>query len=234
MSEPAARGQVRVPTTRHREDLVRKLIAAATQLFPGGGAITGLLDAFIATQSEKDLEIWYALISATINEQGDLIDQHSKEIAHLKEALQRLIAVGTLIDSKIDHRAAADAGQLTFFRTGMLGSLEKIASGDADEADQEALARLLDGTQTEVTEIIERLTSARDILSGKLGGLDLAHRIDQVIYGKVGKMGIRARIRDIIARDLSDPSLASLAQAVCSDIKGFNADVMELARSVQA
>jgi hypothetical protein len=129
------------------------------------------------------------------------------------------------------HRgAAAKAGELTFFQTGMLASLKKIADGDGEPGDQKKLMQQLVSTEIEVNEIMQELRKTRDKLAGKAGSVDFAHAIDKIVDGSFGKCSIRDRIGEVIRTKIDEPYLPALARQVCNEIEMFNKAVSDLNR----
>jgi hypothetical protein len=138
--------------------------------------------------------------------------------------------LGKFIGTRIHRQAAGDVGELAFLRDGILKSLQKIAGGQGAPADRERLQQQLAATELGVNEIIERLSSTRDQLTGQAGSSEFVNRIDDVVDGSFGESSIGDRIGEVIAADLRSPELPALAQAVCKEINAFNRAVIDLAR----
>ncbi|MGO7335699.1 hypothetical protein [Rhizobium leguminosarum] len=207
------------PSQAPGRTLGRDLGEAAVELIPGGGLVTALFRVTHPPLADKLRGEWEKTLSERTNE-------HSSRLERQELALQDL---RSFLTARTARKEAGQAGLLSFFRTGMLASLEKFADGRGDAATQKRLAQQLDATAPEVDEIISSLTAARDMLSGEAEFVEFAHRLDDVLYGKFGKVGIRERIQEIIAADIRQPYIPELARQICMEIGEFNQRVIALA-----
>lgn len=199
--------------------LTRDLTEAAAELIPGGGLFTALYRVTHPPLADRLRGEWEQTISERTNE-------HSSRLERQELALRDL---QSFLTARTSRKEAGQAGLLSFFRTGMLTSLEKIADGRGDVETQKGLAQELDATAPEVEEIISSLTAARDILSGEAEFVEFAHRLDDVLYGQFGKVGIRDRIQEVITTDIRQPHVSELAKQICTEIREFNRRVIALA-----
>lgn len=155
---------------------------------------------------------------------------HLERHPELKETLvgQVLEKLEAFIAGRGQRRAAGKAGALSFFNTGMLPILKKIANGEGKPSDQKELQRLLATTEARVNKIMETLMRERNKLMTEPAGIDFAHRIDDIVAGSFGKVKIRQRIDEVIRTDIASPHLPALARQVCNEIEKFNRDVSNL------
>ncbi|TIT20138.1 MAG: hypothetical protein E5W70_22540 [Mesorhizobium sp.] len=182
--------------------VARAVAEAAVEIIPGGGVLTAILQETHPPHADQVKQEWERRITDRTNEHSTALER--QELALLD--LRAFLAARTV------RKEAGQAGQLSFFRNGMLASLEKIADGEADGSTQTELARQLAETAPEVNQIIDILTAARDILSGEPGNVEFAHRLDDVLYGQFGKVGIRERIQEVVDVDLSQSYSRDLEQ----------------------
>ena len=202
--------------------LLRGAAEGMAGLIPGADLVTNILRVTHPPREEKERGQWEKDISQRTNE-------HTDKLAGLDRAVRDV--VGAYITANTVHHHASQAGQLSFFRSGMLRSLESIAAGRGTGQDQKRLRELLAATGPEVDDIIRGLTIARDSLSEDAETLEFAHRLDEIIYGPFGKEPIREHIEEVIRTELSASYLPSLAERICNDIEQFNRAVIALGRS---
>jgi hypothetical protein len=198
--------------------VARAVAEAAVEAIPGGGVLTAIWRETHPPHAEQVRQVWEKTISDRTNEHSTALER--QELA--------LLDLRAFLDARTVRKEAGQAGQLSFFRTGMISTLEKIADGDRDRSTQLALANQLAETAPQVNEIIDILTAARDILSGEPGNVEFAHRLDDVLYGQFGKVGIRERIQEVVDADLTQPYSRDLAHAICGEIDQFNQRVIAL------
>jgi hypothetical protein len=202
------------PKTHPGRDLARAAVEGAVENIPVvGGALTGMYRVTHPSLTERDREEWQSAITGRVNDHSEIINE-----------LQAFIAARTY------RREAGEAGQLSFFRTGMLGSLRKIAAGEGNAEIQSTLRGQLAATEPEVNDIIERLRAARERLSGEPGSIEFAHLLDDIIEGQFGKVVIRERIQEVVNTDITAAHVPELAQAICHEVEEFNRKVIELSR----
>lgn len=201
--------------------LLRGAAEGMASLIPGADLVTNILRVTHPPKEDKERGQWEKDISQRTNE-------HTDRLAGLDRAVRDI--VGAYITANTVHQHASQAGQLSFFRSGMLRSLEAIAAGRGTQQDQERLRELLAATAPEVDDIIRGLTLARDSLSEDAETLEFAHRLDEVIYGPFGKFPIRESIEEVARTDLSASGLPALAEQICNEIEQFNKAVIALGR----
>ncbi|AMY00659.1 hypothetical protein A4R29_15000 [Mesorhizobium ciceri biovar biserrulae] len=209
--------------------MLRGAAEGVAGLIPGADLVTNILRVTHPPREEQERAQWEKDLSQRTNEHTAKFAEHSAKFASLDRALRDV--VGAYITANTVHRHASQAGQLSFFRSGMLRSLEAIAVGRGTQQDQERLRELLAATGPEVDDIIRGLSIARDSLSEDAETLEFAHRLDEIIYGPFGKVPIREHIEEVIRTDLSASYLPSLAERICNDIEQFNRAVIALGRS---
>jgi hypothetical protein len=119
----------------------------------------------------------------------------------MPESQQSWIAelVGPIIDAWLhrdERKAAKDAGELTFWRSGMLKHLEAIADGKANKETFNALSKEFDATSERVNLAMQRLKEARSRIVDR----KIADQIDKVLHDfRFGKSAIRSEIQVIIS-----------------------------------
>jgi hypothetical protein len=203
------------------ELLLRGTAEGIAGLIPGADLVTNILRVTHPPKEEQERAQWEKDISQRTNE-------HTAKFASLDRAVRDI--VGAYITANTVHHHASQAGQLSFFRSGMLRSLEAIATGRGTQQDQQRLRELLVATGPEVDGIIQGLILARDSLSENAETLEFSHRLDEVIYGPFGKASIRERIEEVARTDLSASHLPPLAEQICNEIEQFNRAVVALGR----
>ncbi|WP_157678485.1 hypothetical protein [Mesorhizobium sp. WSM1497] len=199
--------------------LGRTLAESAAELVPGGSLLTGLLRVTHPPKAEQEQGRWRRDVSSRTNE-------NSAQLASLTNQMK--LVISAFVKMKTYHKHASDAGELTFFRSGMLATLAKIASGQGTPEDQQRLRDQLAETRAEVDDIINGLNIALQSLECD----DVfAMHLHAVIYGRVGKLTVRQSIQEIIDGDLANPALPGIADQVCNDIDEFNRAVIDLGRA---
>ncbi|TJV05990.1 MAG: hypothetical protein E5Y12_06605 [Mesorhizobium sp.] len=209
--------------------LMRGAAEGVASLIPGGDLVANIIRVTHPSKEEKERGQWEKDLSQRTNEHTAKFAEHSAKFASLDQAVRDV--VGAYITANTVHQHASQAGQLSFFRSGMLRPLEAIAAGRGTQQDQERLQELLAATAPEVDDIIRGLTMARDSLSENVETLEFAHKIDEIIYGPFGKRPIRERIEEVIRTDLSASYMRPLAEQICNEIEQFNRAVIALGRS---
>jgi hypothetical protein len=131
-----------------------------------------------------------------------------------------------------ERSAVRQAGELMFWRDGMLKELELIAQGKATDETFNDLRTKLEDTEGDVVAAIQELTKARS----KLSGTKIAEQIDKIVHDSIwGKTMTRLMIEDVLqARAHGDDpaNIRNLADHLCRNIKTFNAEVQRLNRMV--
>jgi hypothetical protein len=126
-----------------------------------------------------------------------------------------------------ERRAAKHARELTFWRSGMLKHLEKIAGGEATKETFEALRKDFNETSERVNAAMHQLELAR----GKIADRKIADQIDKVLYDfHFGKSAIRSEIQVILS--LGKSGEADRAKRTCNDIKTLNSELERLSRMI--
>jgi hypothetical protein len=125
------------------------------------------------------------------------------------------------------RRAAKHARELTFWRSGMLKHLEKIADGKATKETFKALQKDFDDTSERVNAAMRQLALAR----GKIADRRIADQIDKVLYDfNFGKSAIRSEIQVVLS--LGESGEADRAKRTCNDIKTLNSELERLSRMI--
>lgn len=145
------------------------------------------------------------------------------------QALKDLvIGVMTILERRALKRPVAQVSDLFFAPDGMRVPLERIACGNATDADFASLKRKLGTTEKDVSDIIKTLDAGWKNLIRNPDGLEIANEIGEVIHSPIGKMGIRYSIAQIIQAGPKHPQVASMAQRACKDIDQFNRRLIDL------
>ncbi len=156
---------------------------------------------------------------------------HEQEIARVVEKyLRPLLDAFTDRDAK---NASRTAGQLTFWRDGMLGDLEKIAAGKHDAKTVASLKKKFDESAPRVTEAMEELHKLRR----RLAPSKIADQIDIILHhDQFGKGSIRESIQMVIwdfEPGGNKLDTAEFAGKVCRQIQVLNGELQKLGRMVR-
>lgn len=123
------------------------------------------------------------------------------------------------------RNAAAEAGKLTFWRSGMLKQLEAIADGKATDATFQELRKNFEETSEQANNSMIKLKEVR----GKLAGSRVAAQIDRILHDfHYGKSMIRSEIKAILSLRGDE----ARARKVCNDIRTLNSELERLHRMV--
>jgi hypothetical protein len=182
------------------------------EVIPGASLLTKIYAVTHPPIEEVERQKWATELSQRSNEHDDLLKK----------------VIGAFIQLKTHHEHANRASQLTFFRNGLLGVLETIAKEGLTKKSQHALRQKLDESAPEVEDIIEGLELARMNLGLSPGSDSFAVRINEIVVGKFGKVGIRERIKEIVDADASKGGKRELAKVICEEIEVFNRNVVNL------
>ncbi|TGV15208.1 hypothetical protein EN816_07275 [Mesorhizobium sp. M8A.F.Ca.ET.173.01.1.1] len=202
------------PKDRTLEDLGRNTLINLIEQIPFASLVTPTVDAAMPSKAREEEARWQRDVSAVVNTTVSRV-----------EVIERFLAAS--ITAHTYQKQAGKAGELSFFRGGMVSTLEKIGSGDATAKDTRTLARQLKESQRDVDEIIGDIELA---MSKFVDGDPFKDRLHQAIYGKFGKLTIRERIASVTETDWRDLRARSLARALCEDIDKFNRSVVALAQ----
>ncbi|RVA34821.1 hypothetical protein EN933_30770, partial [Mesorhizobium sp. M7A.F.Ca.US.001.01.1.1] len=108
--------------------LMRGAAEGVASLIPGADLVTNIIRVTHPPKEEKERGQWEKDISQRTND-------HTDKLAGLDRAVRDI--VGAYITANTVHQHASQAGQLSFFRSGMLRPLEAIAAGRGTQQDQE-------------------------------------------------------------------------------------------------
>lgn len=200
--------------------IMRRILESALETIPvAGSALTALYQETHPPLADRIRQSWEESITRRVNRISSTLQAHQLVMFDLQG----------YVYSTIYPEQVSQAGQLSFFRDGMLRELRQIADGRGNSETVQALAAGLSDTDGEVTIIVASLTAARDIMRTQPQNLAFAHRLDEVLYGPVGKMGIRHDILEIINGDPTSKSTQANAARLCDAISQFNAGIVALA-----
>ncbi|MER9102658.1 hypothetical protein NKH95_01785 [Mesorhizobium sp. M0848] len=200
---------------------MRRVVEAAIETFipVAGSGLTELYRHSHPPLADRIRERWEKRITRSVNRIGSTLEAHEIALRDLQ----------SFVISKANYEHAGKAGLLSFFHTGMWGELRKVAEGKGDSATMAALASGLQETDEEVEVIIASLTAARDMMLGQPENIAFSHRLDNVLYGPFGKMGIRYDIERILQGDPASSYTRDEAAQLCNRIEQFNENVAALA-----
>lgn len=129
--------------------------------------------------------------------------------------------------------ASRTAGQLTFWRDGMLGDLEKLASGTQDKKVAASLRKKFEFSAPGVTKAMNELRALRT----KLAPGPIAHQIDLILnHDRIGKGSIRESIQMLLRNIESgggNEQSAAFAGEICNRIAALNGELQRLERMVR-
>ena len=154
----------------------------------------------------------------------------SIEVAQLVEQLAPLLTKRW--SSRPAKKVAAKAVSLQFWQDGMIKELKLIAAKKASSKDFARLQLEFEDTEKEVTEIVKELMELRSALIDRKDGPKIIERIEQIIYGPVGKLQIRRDIDFILNNPNNTDEIAVHAQSVCNAVDAFNQATASLHRLV--
>lgn len=140
-------------------------------------------------------------------------------------------AVTGTVRKRRSRGAARNLDRLVFSPAGSRRYLERIADGIGTRDDIAGIAATLDATADEVERSMQALSGYRDTLR-ETCGWDAANTLDEIIYGKFGKDGLRrslGRIVKICEGQEAIPSDAvQIAVGALGTIEGLNSRIAEL------
>ncbi len=142
------------------------------------------------------------------------------------------VGVTTVRERRGPGNAVVKVARLTFVAGGMRRVLQRIADGQATNADLESLKGQLAGTEPGVSKTIKALDEGFYQLIKLPGGLEIANEIGGLIHTHLGKLGIRERIRVVAAGPADDPGVIAQAKQVCEEIDAFNDRLVALHKRV--
>jgi hypothetical protein len=130
------------------------------------------------------------------------------------------------------RKAAERLGSLAFVPNGMKGPLARIACGEGSAEDIKALSQMFAGTAGEVEKSTERLRDYRRRFREDRGLAATLTAYDEVLWGKVGKEGIRDLISDLIhaagASPVDTKRVQEIAVRAVALIETFNQQLSNL------
>lgn len=167
-------------------------------------------------------------------------------VTDLAKGLRELIAclrdVAALIDdggkavagtfrNRRSRGAARNLDTLVFSPAGSRQYLERIADGTGTRDDVAGIAAMLEATADDVERSMRDLSGYRDTLRESCG-MEAANALDEIIYGKFGKDGLRRSLGRIVK--IGEGQRAIPAEAVqiaigaLGTIEGLNSRIAEL------
>jgi len=144
-----------------------------------------------------------------------------------------LMSIGEMFVSRNRTDAIKVSAGLTFWEDGMLRPLRQIASGDTSSRAFDHLKHGLGSTDDEISKLVHSLSAIRSKVAEEPGGAEIARLIDEICYGPVGKMGIRADILDLID-SAGQPDTTERAKRILNAIEAFDGEIRKLHRAVTA
>ncbi|RWN09486.1 MAG: hypothetical protein EOR94_29775 [Mesorhizobium sp.] len=201
--------------------VMRRIIEGAIETFfpVVGSGVTELYRQTHPSLADRIRDRWQQRITRSVNRMGSTLEAHEIVLRDLQ----------SFVVSKANYEHAGKAGHLSFVQTGMWRDLRTLAEGKADGTTMQALASGLQQTATDVEVIIASLTAARDIMLGQPENIAFSHRLDNVLYGPFGKVGIRDDIEQVLQGDPANTDTQQAAKNLCNRIEQFNENVAALA-----
>ncbi|MFK8034174.1 MAG: hypothetical protein AB8B94_08520 [Hyphomicrobiales bacterium] len=154
-----------------------------------------------------------------------------------REALALLRDIGSMVGSVSgayqQHQGRKAADQIDMIAFGEDGSrkhLERIASGNANSEDFQAIVQKMDETGEQVEQALDKINKSRDFVRKRFGA-QLANTIDRLIYAGQGKQSIRMDLTMLANMDLtfySADQIAAEAQNIMSNIQALNDELAEV------
>jgi prefoldin subunit 5 len=131
------------------------------------------------------------------------------------------------------HKGRKTADQIDMLAFGEDGSrrhLERIAAGNGNSEDFEAIVQKMGETGEKIEKALAKLKKSREFVR-KNYGAQLANTIDRLIYAGRGKQSIRMELTMLASMDLtfySADQIAAEAQAIMSNIQMLNDELAEV------
>lgn len=195
-------------------DLTRDTLIAAIEQIPFASLATPLVAAALPSKSQQAEAKWQQDVSAAANAAA----RQLKIIA---------IFLNTTIKANVYQQQAGKAADLSFFRGGMVTTLEKIAAGKAIKQDFTKLRGKLQETKDDVEHIIADIELA---MSRFVENDPFREKMHDAIYGQYGKLRIREKIEALIETDAKNENVRRAAEDLCVAIDNFNRAVSALGR----
>lgn len=131
----------------------------------------------------------------------DLVKGLRELIAFLRDLAEFVDDGNKVVAGKLRaHRsrvAARNLDVLSFSRSGSRQFLERIAAGSGTAEDLAGIEKKLEATASEVEQSMQELNVYRDILR-ETCGMAAAEKLDEIIYGKFGKGGLRRTLARMV------------------------------------
>ncbi|MER9712735.1 hypothetical protein NKJ13_21065 [Mesorhizobium sp. M0174] len=127
--------------------------------------------------------------------------------------------------------AARNLDALMFSPSGSRQFLERIAEGSGTNEDVGGIEQMLAATADEVERSMRDLSGYRDALR-ETCGIHAAQKLDQIIYGKFGKDGLRRSLGRLVAIGRNQSPVPAEAVHIASEalhvVADLNAQITEL------
>jgi hypothetical protein len=221
--DPNKQDQINPPAKGHPDDKVRGVVEAGLGAVPFGGSVVRLVKELLPTQADTARARWEIVISKRTNENSERI----KELISLTQKTNNPNPAAQALGD-----CARDLALLAFWNDGMRGPLERIASGAGGRDELQQVSSLLEDSESDVMEIVSRLTDARDEHIATKFGMTVAQALDKVVYRKVGPGAIRDKIADF-TRAHGDKSLQSDAINIINEINDFDTELAKLHETIR-
>jgi hypothetical protein len=133
-------------------------------------------------------------------------------------------------------QAVVGAAALMFWPDGMLQQLERIARGEATDADFKELRMKFNESKIFIDEVIVGLRKSRTEIQKLSGGLEIVDRINEILYSSTtGKSSIRREIDELLKisrrKGFDEQVIVRRAAELCNAMYAFNAAVRRLDRT---
>lgn len=140
-------------------------------------------------------------------------------------------AVGGTFRNRRSRAAARNLDTLVFSPSGSRQYLERIADGYGTKNDVAGIAAALAATADEVEQSMRELSGYRDTLRESCG-MESANALDEIIYGKFGKDGLRRSLARIVAisneQEAIPADAVQIAIGALETIEGLNRRIAAL------
>lgn len=152
----------------------------------------------------------------------DAIDRIRRLVRGLVEdASEAVTTIGQLARQRQRSKAATDVSSLGFGPSGMVGPLQRIASGRGTANDMTMIKLRLGETAKEVETSMQNLRYFRNHVSRHFGER-IAMNLDQLIDGPLGKGDIRFRLNDLLGMKARGKRTQESAKRILDTISAFN------------
>lgn len=142
----------------------------------------------------------------------------------------RKVVAGTFRNRR-SRGAARNLDKLVFSPAGSRQYLERIADGTGTRDDVAGIAAMLEATADDVERSMRDLSGYRDTLRESCG-MKTANALDEIIYGKFGKVGLRRSLGRIVTisegQEIVPADAVEIAIGALGTIKGLNRRIAKL------